>query len=156
MDSQNQIFSLLLALSFLWYMCHKHGNLQSESEHFVVNNVTQVPPMVADNWYLYNNDLAYEETRDQIVPQTIPDNVQTHRVAPVINPLDGQVSHGVYSGVTVPSSYHSTRVPDDLSTSTRYNIPTPHYDDAQGAFQNTNAPTPPVSQQVYNSEFIYT
>jgi hypothetical protein len=155
MSSQNQIFSLLLVLSFLWYMCHRHPDSESESEHFVVNNTIQVPPMVADNVYQYNHDLAYESNRNMIVPLTLAENVETRRIAPVIQPTQGQVVSELYSGVTVPDARRSTRIPDDISTQTQYNIPTSKYDDAQGGFQNTNNPIPPHKNPVWNSNFIY-
>ena len=155
MASQNQIFSLLLLLSFLWYMCHRHEGIGGESEGFVVNNVMRVPPMVADNVYRYNNDLAYEETREIVPTLSLAENVQTQRIAPIINPTQGQVVPGLYSGVTIPNSRQTTRVPDDLSDSTCYNIPTPQYDNAQGGFQNTNSMTPTKKNTVWGSNFIY-
>ena len=152
-SSQNQIFTLLLVLSFMWYMCHRHDT-KSESEHFVVNNVMQVPPMVADNVYQYNNDLLYEESRGATPNLTLAENVETQRVPPVINPMQGQAVPGLISGVHNPPG-QATRVPDDLSTNARYNIPTPQYDNAQGGVQNTNAPTPTRRRPVWNSKFIY-
>ena len=155
MGSRNQIFTLLLALSFLWYMCHRPTDNKEESEHFVVHNVMQVPPIVADDVYQFNQDLNYEQRRQQVKPMPLTSNIATHRLAPLINPKLGQVAEEVYTGVTVPSSVYSTRVPDGLSNSTRYNIPSPHYNDALGGFQNTNAPTPTVATTVAEPKFLY-
>ena len=44
MTNNNDVFSLLLVISFLWYICHtqdKKGKVLKES--FVVDNTTRIP-----------------------------------------------------------------------------------------------------------------
>ena len=147
MASTSDIFSLLLVISFLWYSCHKSSdNRQSAvKESFVVDNTTGLPSMVADELYRYNGDLEYATNRSD-VPVNFQQNIATQRVAPIINPITGRITPdteaplGVkrLANVKVANQQYSTRVHDDLSTSTRYNMPLPQFDDLQGGFKNTN------------------
>lgn len=146
MGSNNDIFSFLLIISFLWYICHKNNNNQSVKESFVVDNTTGLPSMIADDIYRYNGDLQHATDRSNI-PLKFTDNIVTQRVAPIINPVTGRIIPpeseaplGVQplAHLKVPNQNYSTRVHDDLSTNTSYDIPLPNFNDLQGGFKNTN------------------
>ena len=145
MASNNDLFSLLLVISFLWYICHKKEG-KGLKEAFVVDNTTGTPSMTADDLYRYNSDLNYASSRAGVqVP--FNNNILTQRVAPIINPITGRIispDHSSPLGVQqlshlqVPNAHYSTRVPDDLSSPNSYNVPLPQFNDLQGGFRNTN------------------
>lgn len=164
MASNNDLFSLLLVISFLWYICHKKEG-KGHKESFVVNNTTGTPSMTADDLYRYNGDLNYASRRSGFrVP--FNDNILTQRIAPIINPVTGRIitpDHSAPLGVQqlshlrVPDSDYSTRIPDDLSSQNSYNIPLPQFNDLQGGFRNTNRKheypsrlSPQVPQYMYH------
>ncbi len=149
MFGNNDIFSLLLLISFLWYLCHKNKNNEVK-ESFVTDNTTGVPSMIADKIYKYNGDLAYSTGRNSI-PLSFTQNIATQRVAPIINPVTGRIVEpdpkaplGVrqFSHLKVPNQKYSTRIHDDVSGETYYNVPLPNFNDLQGGYRNTNRQKP--------------
>ena len=145
MTGNNDIFSLLLLISFLWYICHKNDN-KDIKESFIIDNTTGVPSMTADKVYRYNGDLNYAANRTN-VPVSFLENIATQRVAPIINPVTGRIIEpdengplGVqqFSHLQVPDQKYSSRIHDDISGDNYYNVRLPYFNDLQGGSQNTN------------------
>ena len=84
MVSNNEIFSLLLVLSFMWYICHPQKKHKSTRESFVVrNNANLGGTLQANQLYQYNNDLAFASNRDRI-PVNFQQNIHTNPVSPIV------------------------------------------------------------------------
>ena len=84
MVSTNEIFSLLLVLSFMWYICHPEKKHRESRESFIVGN--RVPlggTELANQMYLYNKDLEFASRRKKI-PVTFTENIHTQPVSPIV------------------------------------------------------------------------
>lgn len=83
MASTNEIFSLLLVLSFMWYICHPQKKHRVTRESFIVgNSVSLGKTETAAQLYLYNKDLEYASKRVR-VPVSFEENIRTRPLSPI-------------------------------------------------------------------------
>lgn len=84
MVSNNEIFSLLLVLSFMWYICHPEKKHKQTRESFVIRSKAELgSTQYANQLYSYNNDLSYAAQRTRI-PLTLQQNIHTQPISPIV------------------------------------------------------------------------
>jgi hypothetical protein len=84
MASTNEIFSLLLVLSFMWYICHPQKKHKESRESFIVgNSVPLGGTEFANQLYRYNNDLEFA-SKTKKIPLTFKQNIHTQPLPPIV------------------------------------------------------------------------